>query len=152
MGRVLANVTAVALGGRGLLIEGPPGCGKSSLALMLIDRGAMLVGDDGVTVERRGDAISLSPPPNTTALLEIANVGHVAVPTTTATLALILTLDARAPRFPLELAWREIEGVAIPALPFAPGDAAQALRAEHALAIHGLPFPSSAQRATRPAP
>ena len=28
-------------------------------------------------------------------------------------------------------------------LPFAPGDAVQALRAEYALAHHGLPFPNS---------
>ena len=45
---VLANVTAVAIGGRALLIDGPPGSGKSSLALALIDRGALLIGDDAV--------------------------------------------------------------------------------------------------------
>ncbi|MGB7371776.1 MAG: serine kinase, partial [Erythrobacter sp.] len=33
-----------------MAILGPPGCGKSSLALALIDRGAQLIGDDGVTL------------------------------------------------------------------------------------------------------
>ena len=49
MTATLANVSCVAIGGRGVLIEGAPGSGKSSLALALIDRGAALVGDDGVT-------------------------------------------------------------------------------------------------------
>ena len=45
--------------------------------------------------------------------------------------------------FPLDPAMRTIAGVDIPSLPFAPGDAVQALRAEYALAHHGLPFPNS---------
>lgn len=40
----LHQATCVAIGGRGVLIEGLPGSGKSSLALALIDRGAQLVG------------------------------------------------------------------------------------------------------------
>ncbi|MFM5886059.1 MAG: HPr kinase/phosphorylase, partial [Novosphingobium sp.] len=47
---VLHQATAVAIGGRGVLIEGAPGSGKSSLALALIDRGAALIGDDGVAL------------------------------------------------------------------------------------------------------
>ncbi|HQA17982.1 MAG TPA: serine kinase, partial [Novosphingobium sp.] len=43
------QATCVAIKGRALLIEGPPGSGKSSMALALIDRGAALIGDDGVT-------------------------------------------------------------------------------------------------------
>jgi len=39
------QATAVAINGRAVLIEGPPGAGKSTLALALIDRGAVLVGD-----------------------------------------------------------------------------------------------------------
>ena len=46
--------TCVMIGTQGLLIEGPPGAGKSSLALALIDRGATLVGDDGVLIEAMG--------------------------------------------------------------------------------------------------
>ena len=50
----LHQFTCVAIKGRGVLIEGAPGSGKSSLALALIDRGAVLVGDDGVTLAAQG--------------------------------------------------------------------------------------------------
>ena len=76
-------------------------------------------------------------------VIEIRNVGIVELPVSSAPLALVLTLDPEAPRFPLDPAMRTIAGVDIPSLPFAPGDAVQALRAEYALAHHGLPFPNS---------
>ncbi|MBX7501959.1 HPr kinase/phosphatase C-terminal domain-containing protein [Qipengyuania sp. YG27] len=145
--RVLANVTGVALGGRVLLIEGPPGAGKSSLALALIDRGAVLVGDDAVAVTVRDGRLVATPPPNTAGLIEIRNVGIVEMPVAKGPVALVLSLDPAAPRFPMEVATREIEGCAVPVLPFAPGDAIQALRAEQALAVHGLPLPKPGEKA-----
>ena len=57
MSTIAANVGCVSIGGRGVLIEGESGSGKSSLALALIDRGAVLVGDDGVALETRGDRL-----------------------------------------------------------------------------------------------
>ena len=144
---VLANVTGVDIGGRVLLIEGPPGAGKSSLALALIDRGATLVGDDAVTLDRRGEAVHALPPPNTAGLVEIRNVGIVEMPTTHGPVALVLTLDPAAARFPLAIAERTLAGIAVPALPFVPGDAVQALRAEAALQRHGLPLPKAGEKA-----
>ena len=144
---VLANVTGVAIGGRVLLIEGLPGAGKSSLALALIDRGATLVGDDAVTLDRRGEAVHALPPPNTAGLVEIRNVGIVEMPTTHGPVALVLTLDPAAARFPLAIAERTLAGIAVPALPFVPGDAVQALRAEAALQRHGLPLPKAGEKA-----
>jgi len=140
-GRVLANVTGVSVGGQVLLIEGPPGSGKSSLALSLIDRGAVLIGDDAVRVTPEGAALIASPPPNTSGMMEIRNVGIVEMPVSRGPVSLVLTLDTEAPRFPLEVSMHEIEGLEIPVLAFAPGDAIQALRAEHALTSHGLPLP-----------
>ena len=144
---VLANVTGVAIGGRVLLIEGPPGAGKSALARALIDRGATLVGDDAVTLDRRGEAVHALPPPTTAGLVEIRNVGIVEMPTTHGPVALILTLDPAAARFPLAIAERTLAGIAVPALPFVPGDAVQALRAEAALQRHGLPLPKAGEKA-----
>lgn len=145
MSRVIANVTGVAVRKRVLLIEGPPKAGKSTLALALIDRGAVLVGDDAITVERQGDRITASPPPNTHGSIEIHNVGIVEMPTASGIIALILSLDPGAPHFPLNIVEREIDGVAIPVLPFSPGGEAQALRAEHALGAHGLTLPKGSQ-------
>ncbi|MFA6218418.1 MAG: serine kinase [Erythrobacter sp.] len=145
---VLANVTGVAIDGRALLIEGAPGSGKSSLALALIDRGARLIGDDALTITTADGRVIAGPPPNTAGLFEVRNVGIVAFPTTEAPVALVLALDPGAARFPLGLDSRLLLDIAIPALPFAPGDAVQALRAEYALASHGLPFPIRASGAT----
>ncbi len=53
MSELIHQASCVAIGERALLIEGLPGSGKSSLALALIDRGATLVGDDGVVLVNR---------------------------------------------------------------------------------------------------
>lgn len=135
---IVMQASVVAIDGRALLIEGAPGSGKSSLALALIDRGAMLVGDDGVTLHRAGSQLIAAPPPNIAGKLEVRNVGLIDLPCTSAPLALILMLDSDAPRYPEPLQQRDLLGVAIPALPFRPGDAIQALRAEWALRLHGI--------------
>lgn len=133
----LANVTCVALGDRGLMIEGPPGSGKSTLALLLIDRGAQLVGDDGVMLERRGGEIWAHPPDAIKGLIEIRGAGIAELPAVSARLALILRLDPTAPRLP-EIEEQSLLDIAMPTIAFRTGDAAQALRAEHAMRLHGL--------------
>lgn len=136
----ILQATAIALEGRALAIEGPPGAGKSSLALALIERGAALIGDDGVTLTREGDALLTTPPPNIAGLLEVRGVGLVELPTAPPTpLALVLELGERAERLPEEVRLREILGVAVPVLPFEPGTIAPAERAIWALRKHGLP-------------
>ncbi len=137
--RLLANVSCVSVGGRGLLIEGPPGSGKSSLALALIDRGAMLVGDDGVALERRGDHLWAHPPPHIAGMLEIRGVGIVALPPHSASLALVLSLDGEADRLP-EPGTVPLEGVSLPRLQFCGGDALAPIRAQWAIRLHGLPL------------
>lgn len=139
---LLANVTCVAVGGRGLLIEGPPGSGKSTLALALIDRGAVLVGDDGVELAARGDRVWARPPPNIAGHIEVRGVGIVTMPVSAAPLCLTLALGETADRLPVPHT-RLLAGSSLPRLPFTPGPAG-ALRAEYALQLHGLPAPRSA--------
>lgn len=137
---LVVHASSVVIGGRALLIEGPPGSGKSSLALALLDRGAGLIGDDAVSLTREGDRVIASPPPNIAGLVEIRGVGIAAWPLAdAAALSLILTLGENAPeRLPEHIAQRDILGVPIPALPFVPGSFAPGVRAEQALMLHGL--------------
>ena len=139
MSGVLHQATCVAIGGRGLLIEGPPGSGKSSLALALIDRGAVLVGDDGVLIERDGHVVRASPAPKTAGLLEVRNVGLLALPTLAGVpIALIVTLDPAAPRFREAPDWLDRAGCRLPAIALWPDSPVLALRAEVALRTYGL--------------
>ncbi len=46
------HATLVSARGRGILITGAPGIGKSELALSLIDRGAQLVADDSPRLQQ----------------------------------------------------------------------------------------------------
>lgn len=120
-------------------MEGPPGCGKSSLALALIDRGAMLVGDDGITLTRAGDTLIATPPPNIDGLLEIRGVGLVNMAIASpAPLALMLSLGETGERLPQSVPSRMVLGLPVPVLPFEPGTIAPAPRAEWALQQHGL--------------
>lgn len=141
---------AVAVGSVALLIEGPPGCGKSSLALALIERGAQLIGDDAVTLGVEGakgyERLIASPPPHIAGMIEVRGVGIGTLPVAPpAPVALILALGGavpeRLPQSPLPA--RTIAGVAVPVLAFEPGSIAPAERALWALRMHGL-FPSTA--------
>ena len=133
------QATCVAIGGRAILIEGPPGCGKSSLALALIDRGAVLVGDDGVLIERRGHRLIARPHPNTRGILEIRNLGLLPFPVSEeAPVALVAVLDEQAPRF-VEQAERTVRaGASVPLLRLSLGGPVLHLKAELALTHFGL--------------
>jgi hypothetical protein len=131
--------TCIAIGGRALLIEGAPGSGKSSLALALIDRGALLVGDDGVLLEARDDRLLARPHPNTRGLVEVRNLGLLQFPVCEeAPVALALALDPDAPRFVESAESTSRAGVALPLLRLFPDGAVQHLKAELALARYGL--------------
>lgn len=139
MSRASHQATCVSIDGRGLLIEGPPGSGKSSLALALIDRGARLVGDDGVLLEDREGRLWALPPPNITGLLEIRNVGLLNLPVEPAPIALIVLLDPGAARLPETIDATTLLGVKVPTVRLYPDSPVLALRAEWALTLHGTP-------------
>ena len=147
---LVRQASCVAVCGRALLIEGPPGSGKTTLALALIDRGAELVGDDGVTLSARAGTLWAAPPPNIAGLIEIRNVGIGSLPAVEAPVALLLRLEPAAPRQPETVERVEIAGCAIPALEFHPGGPIPALRAEWALALHGLPLAASQDQGAAP--
>ena len=135
----LFQASAVAIGGRALLLTGPPGSGKSALALELIDRGATLIGDDGVLLEAAGTALLASPALATRGLIELRNLGLFTLPVAAAVpVALVLRFAADAPRH-VEAAGRvDLLGHSVPELAIWPGLPAAARRAEMALERYGL--------------
>lgn len=134
------QATCVAIGGRGVLIEGAPGTGKSSLALALIDRGAELVGDDGVLLTATAGRLVAAPHPATRGLIEVRNLGLASLPVRPeVAVALVLVLDEAAPRF-VDAAETAVRGgLAVPCIRLWPGSPVLHLRAEQALALYGLP-------------
>lgn len=76
----LVHGTCVAIQGRGVLLRGPSGGGKSDLALRLIDGGALLVADDQTRLERHGRNLIASPPETIAGMLEVRGLGLVRLP------------------------------------------------------------------------
>jgi serine kinase of HPr protein (carbohydrate metabolism regulator) len=135
------QATCVAISGRGVLIEGAPGTGKSSLALALIDRGAVLVGDDGVLLLARDGMLIAAPHPEIGGKLEVRNVGLIDMPVLPAVpVALVIRLEASAPRFIDAPEARQLAGISVPLVHLFPDTPALALRTEIALATYGLTF------------
>lgn len=72
---MIVHGTAVALEGRGLLIRGASGRGKSALALQMMGFGAGLVADDRVSLERQGSAVLARAPDSLPTLIEARGIG-----------------------------------------------------------------------------
>jgi HPr kinase/phosphorylase len=101
-GPLTLHATTVAVDGRGLLILGPSGSGKSALALELMALGACLVADDRTILTRTGDTLVATCPRAIRGLIEARGIGILnATPCDSATLALAidlgLTTDERLP-------------------------------------------------------
>ncbi|QBF30037.1 HPr kinase/phosphorylase [Thalassococcus sp. S3] len=96
------HATCVAYAGRGLLITGASGQGKSSLALHLMALGAELVSDDRVILTRRDNRIVADAPDTIRGLIEARGFGLLnAKPFGPSDLHAVVTLDkTEAKRLP----------------------------------------------------
>lgn len=74
------HASCVAFEGKGVLLRGPPGAGKSDLALRAIEAGARLVADDLVALDLRGDRVWAGALPRADGRLEVRGVGIVRLP------------------------------------------------------------------------
>lgn len=71
----LIHGTALVYKGRGLLIRGPSGSGKSILALRLMEQGGRLVADDQVFVSSRSGRLIATAPHEIKGLVELRGLG-----------------------------------------------------------------------------
>ncbi|ARJ66271.1 serine/threonine protein kinase [Magnetospirillum sp. ME-1] len=131
----LVHGTCVAIAGRGVLLRGPSGSGKSDLALRLIDGGALLVADDQTRLERDGGTLLASPPATIAGMIEARGLGLVRLPHL-ARVPLVLLIDLVRPseveRLP-EANTLELLGLPVRHLRLAPFEASAAAKVRLAM-------------------
>lgn len=71
----MVHGTAILLGAQGVLIRGASGSGKSSLALVLIERGARLIADDQVHLSACHGRVLASAPASISGKIELRGRG-----------------------------------------------------------------------------
>ena len=76
----VVHATAVAHGGRALLLRGPAGAGKSALALEMIALGAALVADDRTVLTAAGGVLRAAPPAAIAGVIEARGIGLLRLP------------------------------------------------------------------------
>jgi len=134
----MIHATCVALSGHGVLLRGPPGCGKSDLALRLIDGGAELVSDDQVAVEIRDGHLVAHPPETIAGKLEVRGIGIMTVPFV-AVAPVVVAVDLVGPdlveRLP-EASYCRYLGIEVPLFALAPFEASAPAKVR--LAVHSL--------------
>ena len=97
------HASCIAIGGKGVLLLGGSGAGKSDLALRLIDDGAALVADDRTLLFVKNGALHAKAPPSIKGLLE---KGKIEVLAGANLPSLIKLIDIRA-KLPLEQAVKD---------------------------------------------
>ncbi len=149
---IRVHATCVARASRAVLLLGPPGSGKSDLALRLLDRGWVLVADDQVELRRAGSNLVAAPPATIAGKLEIRGIGIVRRPFL-AGVPVALAFDLAAPpeRLP-DVQARAIGGVALPCLALAAFEPSAALKVEAALTLHAKRVETAPVAADTPTP
>ncbi len=108
----------VSIDGRGVLLRGPSGIGKSDLALRLIDAGASLVADDRVEIAREGDSLIARAPEALSGRMEVRGIGIVSVQAVQR-VSLVLVIDLvpleQVPRMPDPGRWTHL-GISMPVI------------------------------------
>ena len=142
---ILLHATCVSVGCKGVLLQGPPGSGKSDLALRLIDqpgagidgrlKRARLVADDQVAVTRRATKLIATAPAALSGKLEIRGLGILSIRVAAkAGLVLAVRLGSAAAieRMPAD-AHLDILGLTLPLVLIDPASASAPARIRAAL-------------------
>jgi serine kinase of HPr protein (carbohydrate metabolism regulator) len=137
----MIHATCIAFDGRGVLLRGASGSGKSDLALRAIDAGAQLVADDQVNLARLGENVIASAPLALHGMIEIRGLGIMRVAAAAeAEIALVVDLidDAALERMP-ERCQCDLLGIALPLLGLAPFQASALAKLRFALVAAAEP-------------
>lgn len=138
---MLLHASSVAREAEAVLLLGPPGSGKSDLALRLIQGGWTLVADDQCVLRSVGEALRVEAPAALRGMLEVRGLGvfeglPVAASDVVLRLAVRLVPPEAVPRLPSPAVWRctgagraSLPEVALDAGPSAPAKVALALDA-----------------------
>ena len=140
---LLVHATAVAIEGDAILIRGPPGAGKSDLALRLIEGGARLLADDQTLLRRAGNHVLVRAPAAIASLIEVRGVGVVHVDSLEeAPLALVVDLvpSAQVERIP-DNRFEVVLGLTIPLMALAPFEVSAAAKLRLAWRVFAAPSP-----------
>lgn len=136
-GMETVHASAVDIRGKGVLLRGPSGSGKSDLALRLIDGGATLVADDRVILSRQGADIMVGAPATIAGRIEVRGLGIVRLPCAgPAPLRLVVDLvrEDGVERLP-KAEETVLLGVAIPLMHLAPFEASAPAKLRLALRL-----------------
>ena len=136
---VVLHATCVAIGGRGVVLTGESGTGKSALGLQLIDGGALLVADDVTAIYRDGSRLIARAPERGAGLIEARGNGvmRLAYADQAPITFFVAVGTVSAHRLP-EPTYRTELGVSVPQLWADPRDPASAAMIRLAVA-HGPP-------------
>ncbi|PCI59875.1 MAG: aldolase [Kordiimonadales bacterium] len=108
--------TAIDIAGKGVLLLGVSGSGKSDVALRLMDRGAVLIADDQVELSLVSDKVYATAPKSLRGYIEVRGLGITSVPVSGGSMiALVVELvpSAEVPRLP-EVLYKDMVGQKIP--------------------------------------
>lgn len=133
------HATCVAIHGRGVVLTGGSGAGKSALGLQLIDGGAMLVSDDVTVLCREGPRLIARAPDRGAGLIEAHGNGIMRLAfIDQAPVAFFVEVGAFAGERLPEPAYRTELDVSVPVLRADPGNPASAALIRLAV-VHGPP-------------
>ena len=141
----LVHATAIAIEGEAILLRGPPGAGKSDLALRLIEGGARLLADDQALLRRADNHVLVRAPAAISGLIEVRGVGIVRVDSldeAPLTLVVDLVPSVQVERIP-DNRFEVVLGLSIPLIALAPFEVSAAAKlrlARRAFAV--LPPPT----------
>ena len=129
------HATCVVVAGTGVLLSGRSGAGKSDLALRLIDRGARLVADDTILVQRRDERLIASAVDAADGRMEVRGLGLLLFDTEAEiAVGLLVDLSEGGERMPMADERRRVAGVDLPVLRLDPAPASAPIKVELAVA------------------